>query len=353
MAEIDKFLHVAAELEASDLHIKTGMTPRFRQSGRLEEAKDFAPLTAEQVAAMTSEILTEQQAEHFRTHREIDFTYGNADGRFRCNFFFDNCGPGAVFRRIPAKVPTLEQLNLPEEIEQFAHLRRGLVLITGSSGSGKTSTLAALVDVINQNYHRHVITLEDPIEYLHEDKLAVIHQRGMHDDIPDFQTGIMAALRQDPDAIVIGELRDLESIRRALTAAEIGILVFGTLHTNSAADSIDRIVDVFPSYEQSQVRTQLSESLAGVVSQFLLNRLNRPGRYPATEVLVGTPAVSAIIREGKTQEISTVIQGGRARGMHTLDDSLERLVRRRIVDAKEAALLARNKARFDEVMARM
>lgn len=350
MAEIDLLLKHVADVEASDLHLKVDMKPRLRISGTLEEAANFPKLGAEDLERMMTEILTDEQRTFFEQRQELDFTYGTEHARFRCNYFYDHWGVGAVFRRIAAMVPTLQQLNLPQQLDQFAHLRRGLVLVTGSSGSGKSSTLAAIVDIINDNYHRHVITLEDPIEYLHEDRLAVIHQRGLHEDFSNFESGIVDAMRQDPDVVVIGELRDLESIRRALTAAEIGILVFATLHTNSAADSIDRIIDAFPAQEQSQVRVQLSESLAGIVSQVLLHRIDAPGRIPATEVLVGTPAVGSIVREGKTQDIANVIQGGRARGMHTLEDSLEHLVRHRIVDAKEAFLFARNKARFDKMM---
>jgi twitching motility protein PilT len=351
MAEIDLLLQHLAKVQASDLHIRVGMKPRLRVAGTLQLAKDFPPLNEDDVQRLMMEILNEEQREHFRQQHELDFTHGTEHARFRCNYFRDNWGPGAVFRGIPAEVPGLAALNLPPELDQFAHARRGLVLVTGSSASGKSSTLAALVDILNESYHRHVITLEDPIEYIHRDKLGVIHQRGLHEDFASFESGILDAMRQDPEVLVIGELRDLESMRRALTAAETGILVFATLHTNGAAESIDRIIDAFPSHEQTQVRVQLSESLAGIVSQVLLHRIDGAGRVPATEVLVATPALASIIREGKTQDIANVIQSGRTRGMHTLEDSLESLVKRRIVDAKEAYLFARNKARFDSVAA--
>ena len=352
MPEIDTLLQFADESGASDIHLKSGYRPRVRVSGTLNVAEDFPELSHEDVCRLTGELMTDEQRESFRTMCEIDFTYGSDEGRYRCAFFRDQCGAGAVMRRIPAQIATLMDLNLPETIMQFAHLHRGLVLVTGSTGSGKSATMAAILDVINTRYHKHIITLEDPIEYLHSEKLGVIHQRGMHDDFEDFESGIVSALRQDPDVLVIGELRDLESIRRALTAAETGILVFGTLHTNSAADSIDRIIDAFPAVEQSQVRVQLSESLAGIVSQVLLQRADGHGRIPATEVLVATPAVAGIIREGKTQDLANVIQGGKSRGMHTLDDSLERLLRSEVIEAQEAVLYARNKARFDRVMSR-
>ena len=346
MADLDILLRAAQKMEASDLHLKSGMKPRFRVTGSLEEPKDFLVLTAEDIDRLTAEILTDEQKEHFAQHHELDLTYGNDESRFRCAYYRDQWGTGAVFRRIPAEVPTLAELNLPDDLAAFAHLRRGLMLVTGATGSGKTSTLASILSIINETYDKHIITLEDPIEYLHEDRLAVIHQRRMHEDFDSFERGIVEAMRQDADVMMIGELRDLESIRQALTAAETGILVFGTLHTNGAADSIDRIIDAFPAHEQSQVRVQLSESLTGIISQVLLTRCDGLGRIPATEVLVATSAVTSIIREGKTQDIINVIQSGKELGMRTMDDSLQDLVRRRVIDVSEASLYARNKKRF-------
>lgn len=351
MAHIDILLRHALQLEASDLHLRVGQLPRLRISGRLEAAAEFDAPTQSDLEDLMGEILRPEQQEHYRELREVDFAYGTPEtGRFRCNYFRDNAGPAAVFRRIPTVMPTLADLNLPEEIERLAHLRRGLVLVTGSSGSGKTSTLAAILDIINTSYRKHVITLEDPIEFVHPQKMSVFHQRGMHHDIHDFHSGIIDSMRQDPDVIMIGELRDLESIRQTLVAADLGMLVFATLHTNSAADSIDRIIDVFPPPEQPQVRAQLSQALAGVVSQTLLHRVDRDGRIPATEVLTATPAVGAIIREGKTQEIQSYIQSGKESGMHSLDDSLEKLIRRRVVDPREAYLYSRQKSRFDRML---
>jgi len=350
MPEIDSILLHAEALEASDLHLKSGMRPRLRLVGNLEEIDGFPVLAPGDVERMTTEILTSGQMDQFRHRRELDFTYGTPTGRFRCAYFRDHQGIGAVFRRIPTGIPTLQELGLPLELEQFAHLHRGLVLVTGASGAGKSSTLAAIIDTINSKYHKHILTMEDPIEFLYQDKLGVIHQRGMHYDFDSFEEGIIAAMRQDPDVMVIGELRDLESVRQALRAAETGILVFGTLHTNSAADSIDRIIDVFPAQEQSQVRVQLSDSLAGIVSQVLLRRSDGPARIPATEVLVATSAVGSLIRECKTQDIVNVIQSGKSRGMHTLDDSLHRLVRRRMIEPQEAFIHAANKTKFEDSM---
>jgi len=353
MTRIDALLERMSEFDASDLHLKVDMKPRFRIEGKLHEVAGTTVLDSDGLTRLITEILTPEQRNQFEHTNELDFAYGDREkGRYRINCFRDYWGPAAVFRRIPAKVPTLAELQLPASVQQFAHLSRGLVLVTGATGSGKSSSLAALIDLINENYRRHVITLEDPIEYLHSSKHSVIHQRGLHYDINDFQSGIVAACREDPDVLLIGEMRDLDSIRQAVSAAEIGILVFATLHTNSAASSIDRIIDVFPPQEQPQVRVQLSQSLAGIVSQVLLPRAEGAGRVPATEVLIGNPAVGNIIREGRTQDIATVLQGGKSQGMHTLDDSLEALVAKRIVDPADACVHAHNKPRFERMVRR-
>lgn len=351
MPQIDILLERMEALQASDLHLKVEMRPRYRIHGSLEEAGDLPVLSREMLERMTNEILTDEQKQNFERHQDLDFAYGSAaQGRYRCNYFVDHWGRAAVFRRIPARVPTLQELGLPRQVERFAHLKRGLVLITGATGAGKSSTLAALVDVINTNYRKHVITLEDPIEYLHPIKRSIIHQRGVHYDIPDFGSGIRAALRESPDVLVIGEMRDLESIRQALTAAEVGVLVFATLHTNSAAGSIDRIIDVFPPDEQAQVRIQLAQSLGGVVSQALLRRRVGTGRVPAAEVLVSNTAVSNIVREGRTQDVVSVLQGGKGQGMQSMDEALEQLVQQGTVDASEALLHAQNKPRFERLV---
>jgi len=350
MAEIDNLLKPMVVLNSSDLHLRVGIKPRYRLNGRLKSPTEVDELPRELLLRMLKEILSDVEWQTYKETRELDFTYETSyAGRFRCNFFVDSKGPGAVIRRIPTQIPTLEDLGLPQQIEYFAHITRGLLLVTGSSGSGKSSTLAALVDIINSTYSKHIITLEDPIEYLHKNKKSIIHQRGMHHDITDFESGIQSALRQDPDVIMIGELRDLQDIRMALTAAETGALVFATLHTNSAADSIDRIIDVFPAQEQAEVRTQLSQSLAGVVCQFLLERADGGGRVPAVELLIQTPAVGSIIREGNTQDIVNVIQSGRSHGMCALDDSLEELVRSGTVEPKKAFLYAQSKSRFEKL----
>lgn len=351
MAEIDRLLKGMLGAEASDLHLKVGVAPRQRIHGELEEIKGEKKLTGDDIERMTREILTKEQEQFLQEHREIDCAYGGPEiGRYRCNFFQDYRGPAAVFRRIPSDIPSLADLNLPKVLETFIHYRGGLVLVTGPTGSGKTTTLASMIDLINTQYRKHIVTLEDPIEYLHPSKKSILHQRGMHYDITDFRSGIVAALRQDPDVILVGELRDPESMRLAVTAAEVGVLVLATLHTISAAATIDRIIDVFPSEEQPQIRAMLSQSIAGVVSQVLLRRLDKPGRIPATEVLIATPAVQNLIREAKVQEIYTVIQSGKAQGMQTLDDSIEELATARKVDLEEAFQYVTNKQRFEKTV---
>jgi len=349
MAAIDEMLHKMKEMSASDLHLKPGMRPRYRILGELQDVPGIQPLSEEEVEHLTREILTEDQERWYSEAGELDFAYGDVkSGRFRCNYYREHRGHSACYRRIPVEIPTLKDLNLPPTLEALIHCRSGIVLITGPTGSGKTSTLAALIDLINTQYRMHIITLEDPIEYLQPSKKSVVHQRGLHYDIVDFPSGVRAALREDPNILLIGEMRDLETIRLALTAAEVGCLVFATLHTNSAAQSIDRIIDVFPADEQPQIRAMLSLSVAGIVSQVLLRRVDTGGRIPATEVLFGTPAVQNLIRENKVQEITSVIQAGKQQGMHTMDDSLVGLVTKKLVNPEEAYSYAENKGYFEQ-----
>jgi len=349
MAAIDRMLHLMKGANASDLHLKVGLRPRYRILGELKNVEGAEPSSRDEIDRMIRELLSEEQEQLYREAGEIDFAYGDVKtGRFRCNYFQEYWGPAAVFRRIPVDIPSLKDLNLPPIIESFIHLRGGIVLVTGPTGSGKTSTLASLIDLINTQYRKHIITLEDPIEYLHPSKKSVVHQRGLHYDLTDFPAGLRAALREDPDILLIGEMRDLETIRMALTAAEVGALVFATLHTNGAAQTVDRIIDVFPADEQPQIRTMLSQSIAGIVSQVLLKRVDTGGRIPATEILFGTPAVSNLIRESKVQDIVSVIQAGKQQGMHTLDDSLVQLVLKKMVDPEEAFSYAENKGWFEQ-----
>lgn len=351
MTELDALLDRMGPLGATDLHLKVGRAPEFRLRGVLERYEAQPPLTAERLAALTQSILTPEQSARLKAGGDLDFGYGSvARGRYRVCYYREQDGWSAAFRRLPGVIPSLAELNLPEALEDLARLPKGLVLVTGATGSGKTTTLAALIDIINGDYRKHVITLEDPVEFLHESKRSIIHQRGIGYEVPDFATGIATAMREDPDVLMIGELRDTESMRLAISAAELGILVFTTLHTNGAAASIDRIIDMFPSDEQHQVRAMLAGSLAGVVSQVLLPSKDGRGRRPATEVLFGNPAISNLIRENKIHEVSTLMQAGRARGMRTLDDSIEDLLKRGLVSPPEAVSYTSNRTRFEHFL---
>ena len=337
MKTIDALLKHAAEEQASDLHLRVGVRPRYRIDGQLLEYEQSEVMTSSGLLEIINGLLTEEQRQRFARMDEVDFSLSYPDvGRLRCNCFLDHCGPALAIRRIPELIPSHSELHLPASLESLAHLTRGLVLITGATGSGKSSTLAWIVDTINRTYTKHIIILEDPIEYVHYSKKSVVHQRAMHVDFPSFESGLRDAIRQDPDVLLLGELRDLESIRLALSAAEMGVLVFSTLHTIGAAQSVDRIYDVFPAEEQPQIRTMVSHSLEAVVSQILLKKLDGPGRFPATEVLICNSGVRALIREGKTHEISSYIQSGKSHGMHSLNDSVERLVREGKVSPEEA-----------------
>ncbi len=347
MPAIDALLARMKEENASDLHVNTGTPPRFRVQGRLVRVLEAPTPTSQEIRSWLEELLSEPQKNLFHERGELDFAHGDVEsGRFRCNYFQEQRGPAATFRRIPGRIPTLGDLNLPPVVENLAHYRSGLVLVTGPAGSGKTSTLAAVLNLINAQYRKHIMTLEDPIEYLHPHLNSIVHQRELNTHLPDFASGIRAALREDPDVLLIGELRDIASIRLALTAAGIGILVFATLHTNGAPDAVDRIIDVFPADEQPQVRSLLSQCLAAVVSQLLLLRADGEGRVPATEILFATPAVSNLIREGKIHEIMNVIQAGKSLGMRAMDDSLAELLQSGLVPPQEAYKYASNKESF-------
>jgi twitching motility protein PilT len=333
---------------ASDLHLRIGHPPRRRVDGELKAIEGHAPIVAADLERAVFGFLSPAQQRRLDEAGEVDCGCTDPAGvRWRVNAFKEHAGLAIALRRIPAQVLTLEALNLPESVEQFAHLRRGLVLVTGATGSGKSSTLAALIDVINATYTKHVVTLEDPVEFIHTNVRSLVQQRAVYEDVPDFATGVRDALRGDVDVLMVGELRDLETTRAAISAAETGLLVFGTLHTNDAVQSIDRMIDIFPEAEQHQVRAMLAESLVGVLSQVLLKRCDGTGRVPATELMVATPGVSALIREGKTFEIPNILQSGKALGMHRLDDSLDRLLRNGFIDREEAASVSRSPDRFD------
>ena len=315
-------------LKASDLHLTAGSPPMVREKGRLR-ALDYPALTPQQTREIIYSILTNDQRKRLENDWQIDFAYSiPGQGRFRVNAYFQRASLGAAFRLIPNEMPALDDLGLPPTLREFIKKPRGFVLVTGPTGSAKSTTLAAMLDVINKERHEHIMTIEDPIEFLHRHQNCIVNQRELGSDAQSFALGLKAALRQDPDVILVGEMRDLDTIATALTAAETGHLVFATLHTQDTAQTVDRIVDVFPPAQQHQVRVQLSVSLQGIVTQQLLPTADGQGRVCATEILVPTPAVRNLIREGKTHQIYSALQTGGAHGMQTMDAALADLVRR-------------------------
>ncbi len=338
MAKIDILLKLMVEHEASDLHISAGEPPMLRINGELQRTK-YHDLTPQEVEVLLLEILDEERFGALKTRKDIDFAYElEGVGRFRANIFMERRGYGGAFRLIPTKIRTLREFGIPESVYKLARLKSGLILVTGATGSGKSTTLAAIIDLINKEKNYHIITLEDPIEFIHPRGKCLIHQRQLDIHMESFAAGLRAALREDPDVVLVGEMRDLETIHLALTAAETGLLVLGTLHTSSAPKTVDRVIDVFPTTQQAQIRTMLAESLRGVISQQLMRRADGKGRVAAVEVMICTPAVQNLIREGKTYQISSVIQTGKALGMQTMADHISRLVRQGIVSPEEASL---------------
>lgn len=334
--DINELLKTAIEKNASDLHLTVSIPPTLRVNGHLE-AITGENLSREDVSILAEQILGEKQKALFEARGEVDFSHSVPGfGRFRVNVFRQRGTPALSIRIIPPRVLTPEELGLPEVVTGLARKPNGLVLVTGPTGSGKSTTLAALIDLLNREISGHIITLEDPIEFLHNHKKCIVNQREIGLDSENFPNALRAALRQDPDVILVGEMRDLETIATAITAAETGHLVFATLHTSSAAQTIDRIIDVFPPGQQNQVRIQLSLILQGICSQTLLPRIDRPGRVIATEVLLATPAVRNLIREGKTAQINTVIQSGAKYGMHTMDSVLRDLYQQGVINYEEA-----------------
>jgi len=326
----DRLLDALAQVvrqRASDLHLTANAPPMLRVDGGLTPAGDPTPWSTEQVASAVLSILSPQQAATFDRELELDFAYTlSPTARFRVNIYQQRGQIGAAFRLIPTQIRVLAELGIPATVARFAGLPRGLVLVTGPTGSGKSTTLAALIDLVNTSRADHIVTVEDPIEFLHSHKKSLVNQREVGHDTHSFASALKHVLRQDPDVILIGELRDLETISVALTAAETGHLVFATLHTQDAPQTIDRMIDVFPPHQQDQVRAQLAATLQGVVCQTLVRRAHGSGRVVATEVLVTTPAISNLIREGKTFQIASMMQAGRDKGMHTLDQHLAELV---------------------------
>jgi twitching motility protein PilT len=341
---IEEYLRQMVELGASDLHISAGETPMVRIDGEMKRLEDRSPLSPEETVRLLDEIVPEKNRKEFEETRDTDFAHEVADvSRFRVNVFADRKGTGAVFRTIPSKIPTHEDLGLPPVVLDLCKLHKGLVLVTGPTGSGKSTTLAAMIHYINQTRTDHVLTIEDPIEFVHPNKLCLVNQREVGTHTDSFKKALRAALREDPDIVLVGEMRDLETIAIAIETAETGHLVFGTLHTTTAASTVDRIIDQFPSDRQSQIRTMLSESLKGVISQNLLRKIGG-GRVAAMEILVGIPAISNLIREGKTYQIASIMQTGKKHGMSLLNDALIDLVRRKLVAPEEAHAKAVDKA---------
>ena len=350
MAYIDQFLSVIVDQGGSDLHIGVGQPPKMRRHGDVRPIRE-EDITREEAAGMLSEICGAQSWELFEERGDLDFAYEMDErSRFRCNFLKQTNGYGAVFRLIPTKIATLEQLGIPAVVKQFGHLRGGLVLVTGPTGSGKSTTLAALIDYINENFSRHIVTIEEPIEFVHGNKRSIITQREVPMDCASFPDGLKAALREDADIVLVGEMRDLETISLALTAAETGLLVFGTLHTNNARKTVDRMVDVFPANKQAQARTMLANSLRGVLAQLLLKKADGSGRLAVNEILIASPAVSAILREGATQKLQDVIVAGKGQGMQFMDDAIQDLLQKGAVSPHEAFMKAIDKSRFKQFL---
>jgi twitching motility protein PilT len=330
---IDELLEHMVERNASDLHVTTGTPPAIRVRGEVARLEGYDSLTPEDTQQLLYRILSSEQQKQLELKRQLDFSHSIPGlARFRVNVYFQRETIGAAFRLIPAELKTLEELGIPSSLHQLAEKPRGLVLVTGPTGSGKSTTLAALIDEINRNRSEHILTVEDPIEFLHRHKRCIVNQREIGPDATSFAEALRAALRQDPDVILVGEMRDLETIATALTAAETGHLVFGTLHTQSAPSTIDRIIDVFPAEQQEQVRIQIASSLQGVVTQALLPTADGQGRTPALEILLPDDAVRNLIRQGKVEQIYSVMQTNTGRGMQTMEQSLAELIQRRVVD---------------------
>jgi twitching motility protein PilT len=348
MAAIDQYLRQVLEKNGSDLHFLAGDLPRIRQYGELKPLAN-EPLNAEIVKTTLYEIMPKLALERFEAKDGTDFAYSIPDvARFRCNVMRQLNGMGAVFRAIPSKAKSAEDLKLPEAVMNLCRMNNGLILVTGKTGSGKSTTLAAMIDDINRREKGHILTIEDPIEFVHVRKQCLISQREIGVHATSFSSALHSALREDPDVILVGELRDLETMSIAVTAAEMGILVMGTLHTNGAAPTVDRLVNAFPADKQPHVRTMLSTSLRGVVSQQLVPKADKQGRVAALEILINTPAVANLIRQGKMDQLENAMQSGAANGMRLMDTAIQHLLDSRQITGKEAFKKAINKSRFEQ-----
>ncbi|MBN2308783.1 MAG: type IV pilus twitching motility protein PilT [Candidatus Hydrogenedentes bacterium] len=346
MTLLHKLLKRAVDRDASDIHIKAGSCPYFRIDGELNPRTTV--LSDEDVDGIVESLLSDMQKHTFQDRGEVDLAYVDEElGRFRVNIFRQRGRVSMVLRRIKSDIPSFEELHLPMAVEQFCRAQRGIILITGTTGSGKSTTLAAMIDYINQNEKCHVVTIEDPIEYVHEDSKAVINQREVRFDTESFSTALRAVMRQDPDVILVGEMRDLETFQAAISASETGHLVFSTLHTANVMQTIDRIIDLFPSDQQQQVRSQLSMNLKGIMCQRLLPRASGTGRVPACEVMFVTPAIQRLIRDNRLNRLPVAIQQGREEGMMSFNDSLYGLLKAKLIDLDTASTVSDNAAELN------
>ncbi|HSG08092.1 MAG TPA: type IV pilus twitching motility protein PilT [Longimicrobiales bacterium] len=350
MAQIDQFLKVLVEKGGSDLHLTTGAPPVMRVNGHMQRIK-FRELSNKDMETLIYEIMEEEWHKGFLERLDYDFAY-EVEGlaRFRVNVFWQRKGLGAVMRTIPTKILTADELGLPDAVRKFCMLSKGLVLVTGPTGSGKSTTLAAMVDLINESRQDHILTIEDPIEFVHANKKCLVNQREVRTNTRSFANALRAALREDPDVILVGEMRDKETIELGISAAETGHLVFGTLHTNSAPKTVDRIIDVFPADQQDQIRSMLAESLRGVCAQVLLRTADGKGRRAAMEIMVGTSAISNLIRENKIHQIPSIIQTGKKDGMQLLDQHILEYMMSGVITSEEAYRKANNKQAFRQYL---
>lgn len=352
VAQIDSLLQRALACGASDLHLRAGSPPLIRLHGRLQPLPEADSADGYEAALLA--ILTESQRQTFTTRNDLDFAYEIPGvARFRVNLLRQHRGVGAVFRLLPSRIRTLEELGLPQIVYSLARLEQGLVLVTGPTGSGKSTTLAAIIDHINRESDKHIVTIEDPLEFIHPSKKSLVTQREVGAHTTSFAAALRAVLREDPDIILLGELRDLETISLAITAAETGHLVFGTLHTRTAASTVDRLIDVFPPDQQGQIRTMLAETLKGVIAQQLLIRADGQGRVIAVEILIGTTALANLIREGKTYQIPSLMQTGRREGMQTMDQAILELLRSKQITPQEAYRKAIDKDTYRQYLERL
>jgi twitching motility protein PilT len=348
MARIDRLFDILLSEDGSDLHLAEGQPPKIRRHGHLVKLDDPS-LTADMIRAYLQEICAPERWQRFLESGDLDFAYAFADkARFRSNYFYQAHGMGAVFRTIPSRIQTLADLNLPPVLKTFSLLRSGLVLVTGPTGSGKSTTLAAILDMINETSARHILTIEEPIEFVHPNKQSIFCQREVGIDLNSFADGLRTAGRQDCDVILVGEMRDYETISLAVSAATTGTLVFGTLHTNSAVKTVDRVIDAFPAGQQAQIRTMLADSLKGVCAQILLGVADGTGRIACNEILLSNSALANSIREGKTQNVRNVIQAGKSQGMQLMDDAIQRYLNEGKITGDEAYLKATDKSRFSQ-----